>query len=206
MLDNVIKKQLRVLFRNLDAHYTLDVVVTPKHPKRTELLDTLNDFASCSTHITLQSKDGDGLHFSILKDGKDLRIKFRSIPNGHEFSALVFAILNSDDKEQTSPDKHIVERVQQLRGPIHLVTYVSLTCVICSEVVQTLNTIIKFNNQIHHEIVDGGINKMEVIRRKVMSLPSVFADRELFLVGRVNYTTILDKLEAKYGTYKNNCV
>lgn len=204
MLDDVLKDQLRVLFKDLNAHYTLDAVVAPQHPKRAELLETLCDLATCSTHITLRSRDGNGLQFTILKNEQDTRIKFRSTPNGHEFSALVHTILNCDGKEKTPPDEHIVKRIRQLKGPIHLVTYVNLSCLVCSEVVQTLNIIIKYNDQIYHEIVDGGINKMEVIEKKIINLPSVFANYELFFVGRANYSAIIEKLESKYGTSQIN--
>lgn len=201
MLDTVLKDQLRTLFKDLNGQYVLDVTVSPKHNKREELVEMLNDLASCSSHITCQFKDGDGLMFHILKDGKDMNIRFRSTPNGHEFSSLILAILNCDGKGKNLPSDTIIERIKNLNGPIHLTTYVNLTCLACSEVVQTLNAITVFSNQINHEIVDGGINKLEVIEKNIMNLPTVFADGELFLIGRADYATVLGKLEAKYGTH-----
>lgn len=201
MLDAVLIDQLRVLFKDLNSQFILDSIVDPNHRKRTELLETLDDLASCSPHITTRNKDGEGLQFVILKDGKDVGIKFRCTPNGHEFSSLVLAILNSDGKGKTLPDENIISRIRQLNGPVHLLTYVNLTCLICSEVVQMLNAITIYSDQIQHEIVDGGINKMEVIEKQIMNLPSVYADGELILIGRACYNEILDKLEAKYGTH-----
>lgn len=201
MLDTVLKDQLRTLFQDLTEQYVLDAVVSPTHPKRTELLEMLNDLANCSSHITCRSQDGKGLQFTILKNEQSTRICFRSTPNGHEFSSLILAILNSDGKGKNLPNHTIIERIKKLKGPIHLTTYVNLTCLACSEIVQSLNTITIFSDHIHHEIVDGGINKLEIIEKNIMGLPSVFADGELFLVGRADYPTLIDKLELKYGSH-----
>jgi len=200
MLDTILKDQLRVLFKNLEHHYVLDATVSPKHPKQEELITVLDDLASCSDKITYRIADGEGLQFIILKNEVSTRIKFRSTPNGHEFSSVVLAILNSDGQGKNLPGEAAIERIKQLKGPIKLKTYVNLTCLACSEVVQALNAITGYNEQISHEIVDGGINKLEVIEKNILGLPSVFANEELFLVGRTDYSTLIDKLETKYGT------
>ncbi|NDV81254.1 hypothetical protein [Bacteroides sp. 51] len=201
MLDTVLKDQLRTLFKDLSQHYTLDAVVSPKHPKRQELEEMLNDLASCSTNIDCRFSDGNGLQFTILQNEKSTRIKFRSTPNGHEFSSLVLAILNCDGKGKNLPSETVIERIKKLNGPIYLTTYVNLSCLACSEIVQALDAITVYSDQINHEIVDGGINKLEVIEKNIMGLPTVFADGDLFLVGRADYLTLIDKLEAKYGTH-----
>lgn len=201
MLDAVLKDQLRTLFKDLSQQYMLDAVVAPKHPKRQELEEVLNDLASCSTHIHSNIKDGDGLQFTILQNGESTRIKFRSTPNGHEFSSLVLAILNCDGKGRNLPDETVIKRIKQLKGPIHLTTYVNLSCLMCTEIVQSLDAMTVYSDQLHHEIVDGGINKLEVIEKNIMALPTVFANGELFLVGRADYHTLIEKLETKYGTH-----
>lgn len=201
MLDTVLKEQLRTLFKDLNQHYTLEATVSPKHPKRKELSEMLEEMASCSTNIDYGLKDGEGLEFTILQNKKSTRIKFRCTPNGHEFSSLILAILNCDGKGKNLPSESVIERIKKLNGPIALKTYVSLNCLACSEVVQSLNAITVYNDQINHEIVDGGINKLEVIERKIMGLPTVFADEELFLVGRTSYSTLIEKLESKYGSH-----
>ena len=76
---------------------------------------------------------------SFIKDGAKTGIKFRGVPNGHEFTSLLLAILNSDGKGKNFPDESICNRVKALNGSIHLTTYVSLTCTNCPDVVQALN-------------------------------------------------------------------
>lgn len=199
MLDSAMKDQLSGIFAGLTTNYIFDVTVAPEHENRHELLELLNDVASCSDKLSVQVTDGDGLEFSLLKNGEKTGIKFRGVPNGHEFTSLLLAILNSDGKGKNIPDESICNKVKALNGPVKLTTYVSLTCTNCPDVVQALNVMATLNPQITHEMVDGAINQEEVEAMKVQGVPSVFADGKLIHVGRGDFGELLGKLEAQYG-------
>jgi alkyl hydroperoxide reductase subunit F len=199
MLDASSKDQLKVVFASLEADYTLDIHVSPGHESRDEMLDLLNDLASCSEKIACKVQDGEGLAFSILKNGQGTGINFRGIPNGHEFTSLLLAILNSDGQGKNIPDEAIGNRVKALKGPIHLTTYVSLTCTNCPDVVQALNLMAILNENISHEMVDGAINREEVESLKIQGVPAVFADGTMLHSGKASLGDLLAKLEEKYG-------
>lgn len=203
MLDVAMKNQLAGIFSGLAGNYTFDILVSPQHESKDELLELLNDVASCSDKISCQVNDGEGLQFTLVKDGKPTGIKFRAVPNGHEFTSLLLAILNSDGKGKNIPDESIQKRVKSLKGPIHLTTYVSLTCTNCPDVVQALNAMTTLNSEITHETVDGAINQKEVEEMKVQGVPSVFADGKLIHVGRSDLGELLSKLEEAYGLDEN---
>ena len=203
MLDVAMKNQLAGIFSGLAGNYTFDIRVSPQHESKDELLELLNDVASCSDKISCQVNDGEGLQFTLVKDGKPTGIKFRAVPNGHEFTSLLLAILNSDGKGKNIPDESIQNRVKSLKGPIHLTTYVSLTCTNCPDVVQALNAMATLNSEITHETVDGAINQKEVEVMKVQGVPSVFADGKLIHVGRSDFGELLSKLEEAYGLDEN---
>lgn len=203
MLDVAMKNQLAGIFSGLAGNYTFDIRVSPQHESKDELLELLNDVASCSDKISCQVNDGEGLQFTLVKDGKPTGIKFRAVPNGHEFTSLLLAILNSDGKGKNIPDESIQNRVKSLKGPIHLTTYVSLTCTNCPDVVQALNAMTTLNSGITHETVDGAINQREVEEMKVQGVPSVFADGKLIHVGRSDFGELLSKLEETYGLNEN---
>lgn len=200
MLDSAIKDQLKGLFAQLEAHYTFDIFVHPQHESRAELVDLLEEVASCSDHLSCRIQDGGGLKMILLKNGEDTGICFRAVPGGHEFTSLLMAILNADGKGKNFPDEFITRRIKALRGPVNLTTYISLTCTNCPDVVQALNVIVLLNNQIRHEIVDGSINEEEVNRMKIQAVPTVYADGEQLHVGRGSIGDLLDKLEARYGS------
>ena len=204
MLDSAMKDQLSGIFAGLTTNYIFDVTVAPEHENRHELLELLNDVASCSDKLSVQVTDGDGLEFSLLKNGEKTGIKFRGVPNGHEFTSLLLAILNSDGKGKNIPDESICNKVKALHGPVKLTTYVSLTCTNCPDVVQALNVMATLNPQITHEMVDGAINQEEVEAMKVQGVPSVFADGKLIHVGRGDFGELLGKLEAQYGVKEEN--
>lgn len=199
MLDSATKEQLRTIFASLDGQYTFDITVAPQHESRAELLDLLNDVASCSDHISCEVHDGEGLIFTIYKNGEKTGISFRAVPNGHEFTSLLLAVLNLDGKGKNFPDEGICNRVRALKGPIRLTTYVSLTCTNCPDVVQALNIMATLNNGITHQTVDGAINQAEVDALHIQAVPSVYADGQLIHVGRGEFGELLNKLEEKYG-------
>lgn len=199
MLDAAMKNQLSGIFAGLEASYIFDITVSPQHESRSELVELLNDVSACSDKISCRITEGDGLSFTLLKNEEKTGICFRAVPNGHEFTSLLLAILNSDGKGKNMPDESIRNQVRALNGPIKLTTYVSLTCTNCPDVVQALNVMTTLNSQITHETVDGAINQLEVEALKIQGVPAVFADGKLLHVGRSDFGELLSKLEAQYG-------
>lgn len=199
MLDDTLKNQLRGIFTGLDAQYTLDIMASGEHESYHELSELLEDVATCSEKISCRYTQSNNLILTILKDDADTGIKFRGVPNGHEFTSLLLAILNNDGKGKNLPDTNIRHRIEGLQGPIKLTTYVSLTCTNCPEVVQALNIFATLNHNITHEMVDGAIYEEEVKALHIQGVPSVFANGELIHVGRSDIGELLEKLEKRFG-------
>lgn len=204
MLDISLKTQLTEIFANLEAEFCFDIRVAANHESRTELVELLEEVASCSDHITTRITEAEDLVFFLLKNGSETGISFRGIPTGHEFTSLLMAILNSDGKGKNFPDEYVAQRVGSLKGPIRLTTYVSLTCTNCPDIVQALNMMAVLNPAISHEMVDGAINVEEVEALKLQGVPAVFADGELLHVGRGDLGILLTKLENLYGTDRSS--
>ena len=206
MLESALKEQLKGIFAGLEANFTFDISVSSSHENKTELLELLGDVADCSDHITCVVNEGDALKFTLLKNGDRTGITFRGIPNGHEFTSLLLAVLNLDGKGKNFPDEAVCNRVKALKGPIHLTTYVSLTCTNCPDIVQALNAMTTLNPAITHEMVDGALYQDEVdalieqaAELVLQGVPSVFADGKLLHVGRGEFGELLAKLEDQYG-------
>lgn len=200
MLDTSLIEQLKGIFANLDSQYTFDIYVAANHESRNELINLLEDVASTSDKLSCKINEGQRLEFSILKDGVNTNIKFRGIPNGHEFTSLLLAILNSDGKGKNFPDEFIINRVKALKGDIKLTTYVSLTCTNCPDIVQALNLMCILNPSISHEMVDGALNQEEVDALKIQGVPAVFHEGKLLHSGRGEFGELLTKLEEKFGS------
>ncbi len=200
MLDSALKEQVRAIFSELSSHYTLLVELRHQHPQGAEMVELLTEVAQCSPMVELRSLEGIALKLSILKNGEATGVLFRAIPNGHEFTSLLLAILNLDGKGKNMPDEFISQRIRSLKGKIRLTTYMSLSCTNCPDVVQALNLMaILSPGNILHEAVDGAIYQEEVEQLNIQSVPTVYADGELLHVGRGGVAELLTKLEDKYG-------
>ena len=206
MLDQSILQQVREIFKNLDAHYTFRVIADSNRNETEEMRQFLNDFASCSDHLTCefnQTFQDNSLEFTLLKDGKETGITFRGIPNGHEFTSLLLAVLNADGKGKNLPDEMISQRIKSLKGAIRLQTYVSLTCTNCPDIVQALNIMTLQNPNLTHEMVDGALFQDEVNRLNIQAVPAVYADGEMLHMGRGSLGELLQKLEERFGSEPN---
>lgn len=202
MLETSIIDQVRSIFQQLEYNYTFHITYHPSHGQAQELVDLLNDVAACSDKLSCRLSETDKplLEFSLEKEGIDTGVKFCGIPNGHEFTSLLLAVLNADGKGKNLPDESIARRIKALQGPIRLQTYVSLTCTNCPDVVQALNIMALLSPQITHEMVDGGIFQEEVEALKIQAVPSVYANGKPLHVGRGSLGELLQKLEDTFGS------
>jgi alkyl hydroperoxide reductase subunit F len=199
MLDNNLIEQLKSVYENLTSSITLSYDKST-HSKQNELVDMLTQVASTSDKIKTNETDNESSvpHFEILKEDNPVGISFTGIPGGHEFTSLVLGILNSDLKGKL-PDEMITNRIRNLSGKINLKTYISLSCENCPEVVQALNIMAIFNDNITHEMIDGEFAQEEISSLNIQGVPSVVADGELIHSGKSDLTNLLNKLEDKFG-------
>ncbi len=204
MLDSSLSAQLQQIYRDLPAVITLRQRPSD-HPKDGELVTMLKDVAATSPGKIRHSVEGEKSlqpMFEVVREGHSPVIIFRGIPGGHEFSSLVLAILNAAGKGKW-PDDAIKSRIKQLKGPIRLRTFVSLSCHNCPEVVQALNLMALIHPDFVHEMVDGGLAESEVQRLGIQGVPTVIStvhENAQVSVGRAGLSELLDALEERYGS------
>ncbi len=198
MLDQNIITQLHQVFKKLDDNVELSYLKSD-HEKQNELVEMLTGVASTSDKIILtESNATSPAPAFIVKSKYTDRIKFTGIPGGHEFSSLILAILNSNLKGRL-PDESLTDRMKNIKGPIKLRTFISLSCENCPDVVQALNLMAILNPDIHHEMVDGEYVQDEVKELKIQGVPAVFNEKTMFNSGKTNLADLLDKLEKEFG-------
>jgi NADH-dependent peroxiredoxin subunit F len=198
VLDETILEQLAGHFSNLSSHFTL-ALSPSRHPKQRELRELLSALVTTSPKLTLREQGPEvrEVRFDILKDGVPTGIRFRAVPGGHEFSSLVLAILNADQKGKL-PDAGIAQRIRALRGPIEVRTYVSLSCTNCPDVVQALNLMALLHGDLRHETIDGELCAEEVERLGIQGVPSVVVLDKVLHVGRASLVELLETLEERF--------
>lgn len=72
----------------------------------------------------------------------------------------------------------------------------SLTCQNCPDVVQALNAMSVLNPRITHVAIEGGAFQGEIESRKVLAVPTVYRNGELFGQGRMTLEEIVGKLDS----------
>lgn len=131
-------------------------------------------------------------------------VTFAGLPLGHEFSSLVLALLQVSGY---APKVSEEQRNEILKlGSHNITTYMSVTCLNCPEVVQSLNTISIINPAIKHTAVEGSAFREEVERLGVMSVPAVFEDGKLISSGRAGIDELVAILASSEKSDGNNSV
>ncbi|TVT49586.1 MAG: alkyl hydroperoxide reductase subunit F [Denitromonas halophila] len=196
MLDANLKQQLSTYLQNVTQPIEITANVDDGD-KSAEMRSLLNDIASLTDKITVfETRDAEVRtpSFAINRAGADMGLRFAGIPMGHEFTSLVLALLQAGG-HPPKVEAGVIAQIQAIEGRFDFVTYISLSCQNCPEVVQALNLLAVLNPNIRHTMVDGALFQDEVERNKILAVPSVYLNGEAFGQGRMNLKEIIAKLD-----------
>jgi NADH-dependent peroxiredoxin subunit F len=199
-LDANIKEQLATVFAQLEGTVAL-VADHCYHKDQAELLEMLEEVESTNPakiKTELSSQESQTPRFHIRVNGRPNGIQFRGLPGGHEFTSLILAILNSDQKGKL-PDPAIAHRIRNLKGPVRIRTYISLTCENCPDVVQALNQMATLHEDFEHEMVDGAYAQTEIDALGIQGVPSIVVNDKMIHSGRISFIDLLQKMEETFG-------
>jgi len=194
MLDANMTQQLKAYLVNIKQPIEL-VASLGDDAKSRELGELLNEIAALSDSVTVVSGvDGRTPSFMIRRVGTDIGVRFAGLPMGHEFTSLVLALLQVGGHPSKAAQE-VIQQVKDLDGDYVFETYFSLSCQNCPDVVQALNLMSVLNPRISHVAIDGGLFPAEVAERKVMAVPTVYLNGEVFGQGRMELEQIVTKLD-----------
>jgi alkyl hydroperoxide reductase subunit F len=207
MLTNDILSALKTYTAGMKNNLTL-VLQAGEHPKRAELVEFLNSFASVSEKITVEQRDQSAdlrspISFLLEADGLDTGIRFSGIPGGHEFNSFVLAALNASGTP-LKLDESIQQMVKAVQAELNFEVFISLSCHNCPDVVQVLNQFALLNPNIKTEMIDGGLYPQLIEDRNIQGVPSVYLNGEVFANGKIDQAVILEKLIQKYPVTVNS--
>jgi len=200
MLDATLKSQLKTYLERVTQPIEI-VASLDDGAKSRELHDLLVEIAGLSNLITLSADGSDARRpsFSLNRPGADISLRFAGIPLGHEFTSLVLALLQVGG-HPSKASSEVIEQIQALDGEFTFETYFSLSCQNCPDVVQALNLMAVLNPKVRHVAIDGALFQDEVESRKVMAVPSIYLNGEVFGQGRMGLEEILGKLDTNAGS------
>jgi alkyl hydroperoxide reductase subunit F len=195
MLDANLSTQLKAYLEKLVYPIELRASLDDS-AKSAELADLLTEIAALSDKVSYARTDDDARRpsFEIRRTVTDTAVRFAGIPMGHEFTSLVLALLQVGGHPSREA-QDLLDQVAALEGDFSFETYFSLSCQNCPDVVQALNLAAVLNPRIRHTAIDGALFQAEVDSRKVMAVPTVFLNGEVFGQGRMDLAQIVAKLD-----------
>ncbi len=194
MLDANLTQQLKAYMVNIKHPIEL-VASLGDDAKSRELGGLLNEIAELSDSVTVVAADNARTpSFMIRRVGTDIGVRFAGLPMGHEFTSLVLALLQVGGHPSKAAQE-LLDQVRALDGDYAFETYFSLSCQNCPDVVQALNLMSVLNPRISHVAIDGGLFPEEVATRKVMAVPTVYLNGEIFGQGRMELEQIVTRLD-----------
>ncbi|MCC2977267.1 alkyl hydroperoxide reductase subunit F [Sphingomonas sp. PL-96] len=195
MLDANLTQQLKAYLVNIREPIEL-VASLGTDAKSRELGELLNEIAALSDKIeVVHADDARKPSFQIRRTGTDIGVRFAGIPMGHEFTSLVLALLQVGGHPSKAA-QDLIEQIKNLDGDFAFETYFSLSCQNCPDVVQALNLMSVLNPRISNVSIDGSLFKEEVEARKVMAVPTVYLNGEVFGQGRMELEQIVAKIDS----------
>ncbi|WLP03806.1 alkyl hydroperoxide reductase subunit F [Pseudomonas putida] len=199
MLDATLKSQLKTYLERVTQPIEI-VASLDDGAKSRELHDLLVEIASLSNLITFSADGTDARRpsFSLNRPGADISLRFAGIPMGHEFTSLVLALLQVGG-HPSKASAEVIEQIQALEGEFNFETYFSLSCQNCPDVVQALNLMAVLNPNVRHVAIDDALFQDEVESRKIMAVPSIYLNGEVFGQGRMGLEEILGKIDTNAG-------
>src|SRR5690606_21199062 len=165
----------------------------------TQLRALLQQIAALSPLITYRDSDDASERrpsFGIARPGEAPRVRFAGLPLGHDFTSLVLALLQVGGYPPRISDELLAQvRAFAPDQPLRFITYISLSCQICPDVVQALNLLATFNPAIEHVMVDGGLFQPEIEQRQIQAVPAVYLNDQPFAQGRLSVEEVIAKLD-----------
>lgn len=199
MLDNDIKTQLIQYLELLENDIVIKLSIG-NDQLSIDLHNFISEVANLSPKITVQNTLLERTpSFSINRVGEDSGVVFAGIPLGHEFTSFVLALLQVSGRAPKL-EQDLIDKIKKINQPLNFVSYVSLSCHNCPDVVQSLNMMSVLNPRITHTMVDGAAFTEEVESKNILAVPTVFLNGEVFGSGRMSIEEILEKLGVNLET------
>ncbi|WP_297574656.1 alkyl hydroperoxide reductase subunit F [uncultured Deefgea sp.] len=199
MLDAQISAQLQGYLEKLQ--YPIELIASLDQTAAANEMGTLlQEIAALNSKVTLRMDGVAALRpsFAIARLGDAPRVHFAGIPLGHEFTSLVLALLQVGG-HPPRVDEATIATIKSLPGPLNFVSFISLSCHNCPDVVQALNLLAVLNPAITHTMVDGALYQDYVAEQRVMAVPTVLLNEQPFGQGRMTVEEIVAKLDTRSG-------
>ncbi len=129
----------------------------------------------------------------VVEGGKDYGIRFYGIPMGYEFMSLVEAISVVSTGE-SGLSKETKEELQNLKTPVHIQVFVTLTCPYCPEAVKLAHNLAIESDFITSDMVESSEFPHLTQKYGVFAVPKIILNEEIQFEGDMSETLFIENV------------
>lgn len=118
----------------------------------------------------------------VVVGEKDYGIRFYGLPYGYEFQTLIEAVINVSKGKTDLSDK-TKEMLKEIKTPVHIQVFVTLTCPYCPIVASLAHKFAIENDLIKADVVDGGEFPHLGLKYGIMGVPKTIINEKIEFVG-----------------------
>lgn len=129
----------------------------------------------------------------VVEGEKDYGIRFYGIPGGYEFNSFISSIMEvSSNDSGLSPD--LKAKIAQIRQPVHIQVFVTLTCPYCPSAVQMAHKIALENDHITADMIEASEFSPLANKYGVMGVPKTIINEKIQFEGAVSEPLFVDQV------------
>lgn len=129
----------------------------------------------------------------VVEGGKDYGIRFYGIPGGYEFNSFISSIMEvSTNESGLSPDSKV--KIAQIKQPVHIQVFVTLTCPYCPSAVQMAHKIALENDYIIADMIEVSEFPHLVNKYGVMGVPKTIVNEKIQFEGGVSESLFVEQV------------
>jgi glutaredoxin-like protein len=126
----------------------------------------------------------DKIPATIIVGEKDYGIKIYGLPYGYELQTLLEGVI-SVSKRKTDVSDKTKEKLREIKTPIHIQVFVTLTCPLCPFAATTAHKFAMENDLIKADVIDAGEFPQLALKYAVMGVPKTVINEKIEFVGVV---------------------
>jgi glutaredoxin-like protein len=168
---------------------------------------TLNDKISVEIYDFVANADKakqygvDKVPAVVILGEKDYGVRFYGMPYGYEFQTLIEGIINVS-RGRTDLSEKTKEMLKEIKTPVHIQVFVTLTCPYCPMVVGTAYKFAIESDRIKADVVDASEFPHLALKYGVMGVPKTVINEKTEFVGALPEDLFLEHV--LLATTQNN--
>lgn len=121
-------------------------------------------------------------------------VRFFGVPAGYEINSFIAACVEVSGTKEPLPE-NILSRIKKIAKPVHIQTFITLTCPYCPSAVETAHRLAIENQHITADMIESTTFTPLAVKYNVTSVPKIVINETHETVGALPIHAMLDLIE-----------